>query len=139
MKKRLKKLALIAVLLPGLMFLSAVALARMTNGPTVRDLKIQTIQETPSVPPTDRDALDTFRVISLNIVHGRRTRLHQALVRNKTIRRNLADIAELLAREQAHIVALQKCDGEALWSGNTHQASSLAHGAEANRSPFTTV
>lgn len=115
---------MISVLLPGLMFLSAVALARMTNGPTVRDLNIQTIQK--SAQPTGRDAPDTFHVISLNIAHGRRTRLHQALVRNETIRRNLVDIAEMLAREQAHLVALQECDGEAIWSGNTHQASFLA-------------
>ena len=129
MKNRLKKLALIAVLLPGLMFLSAVALARMTNGPSVRDLTVQTTTHPEFAESTDRwpvKATDTFRVISLNIAHGRRTRFHQALIRKKTIRRHLTDIAELLDREQAHIVALQECDGDALWSGSTHQASFLA-------------
>ena len=71
--------------------------------------------------PTDSPqriiASETLDVLSLNIAHGRGRSLNQMLVTRQRHRENLSDIAALLARTDAHVIALQEADAESLWSG----------------------
>jgi endonuclease/exonuclease/phosphatase family metal-dependent hydrolase len=60
---------------------------------------------------------DHLRLLSLNIAHARRKARHQSLLRQPSIRRNLALIAGVIEREEPDIVALQEADGPSSWSG----------------------
>ncbi len=59
----------------------------------------------------------TIKVVTLNASHGRKRSINQLLVRRKRIHRNLDDIANLLQRTGADIVALQEADAPSRWSG----------------------
>ena len=51
-----------------------------------------------------------FRILTLNIAHGRGLSTYQGFYGTRGIERNLLRIARLLLREQADIVALQEVD-----------------------------
>lgn len=76
--------------------------------------------------PTDRQSL---RVLSLNMAHGRKDSFSQFFVSTADIRRNLAEIAEFLKRENADIVTLQEADSASWWSGNFDHVELLAREA----------
>jgi endonuclease/exonuclease/phosphatase family metal-dependent hydrolase len=61
---------------------------------------------------------DSFKLITLNIAHGRGPILHQGLVKQKTILKWLGKIIELLVDFQPDIVALQEIDEDSRWNGN---------------------
>ena len=73
------------------------------------------------ITPPDRPAPDTsgatqinrpvLKLLTLNIAHGRKDSFNQLLVPNGTIVENLDDIAELLKKVDADVVALQEADG----------------------------
>ena len=66
-----------------------------------------------------------LRLMSLNIAHARRKAQHQSLLRETTIRRNLALIAGVIEREEPQIVALQEADGPSSWSGKIDHVETL--------------
>ena len=68
----------------------------------------------------------TLKVLSLNLAHGRKDGINQLFLRESRIRSNLQDIAVILKREDADIVALQEADGASLWSGGFDHVAMLA-------------
>lgn len=77
-------------------------------------------------PPTSTGKL---RVVSLNLAHGRKTAFSQILVRKKTIKRNLTEIAGFLEETNADVVTLQEADLPSLWSGKFDHVEFLAQQA----------
>jgi len=71
----------------------------------------------------------SLTVMTLNIAHGRSDGAHQALQRKAATERNLSAIAEVLAREKPHFVALQESDGPSVWSGRFDHVEFLAEQA----------
>lgn len=60
----------------------------------------------------------TFKILTLNIAHGRGPILHQGLVKQKTILKWLDKIADLLVDHDPDLVALQEIDEDSQWNGN---------------------
>lgn len=67
-----------------------------------------------------------MRFMTLNVAHGRKWATHQALLKKRTVEKNLFAIASLLRREAPDIVALQEADGPSAWSGNFDHVATLA-------------
>ena len=59
-----------------------------------------------------------FKLLTLNIAHGRGPILHQGLVKQKTIIKWMDKIADLLSDLDPDIVALQEIDEDSQWNGN---------------------
>jgi endonuclease/exonuclease/phosphatase family metal-dependent hydrolase len=77
-------------------------------------------------PPVPEGA---FCVMTYNIAHGRGTSLHQVLVRNKTIRRNLRILAQYVKNVSPDVAGFQEVDVDCDWSGNFNHAEFLAEEA----------
>ena len=60
---------------------------------------------------------DFVRVVTLNMAHGRKDGKNQMLLKGETIRGNLVELAALLDRAEADVIALQEADAESSWSG----------------------
>ncbi len=86
-------------------------------------------------PAAARHSDGTLSVLTLNIAHGRADGRHQALQRTGRIRSNLDDVADLLDREGADVVALQEADAPSVWSGRFDH---VGYVAEQARYPFAT-
>ncbi|TLU66298.1 hypothetical protein FE810_06250 [Thalassotalea litorea] len=69
---------------------------------------------------------DYLKVISLNMAHGRKDAFSQILTSKTTIQKNLDDIAAMLIKEQADVVALQEADAPSWWSGDFNHVEYLA-------------
>jgi endonuclease/exonuclease/phosphatase family metal-dependent hydrolase len=70
-----------------------------------------------------------LKVLTLNIAHGRGVSIQpfkQVMQKKKTIEKNLGEIAAVIRRENADIVALQEADGPSIWSGNFNHVEKLA-------------
>ncbi len=67
-----------------------------------------------------------LRVITFNIAHGCKRVPHQALVSRARVRRNLAEVGQLLEGLTSDVVALQEADGPSPWSGNFDHVANLA-------------
>ena len=72
---------------------------------------------------------DTLRVMTLNVAHGARRPLPAALLRTRTIARNLDAIADLVRRAGADVVALQEIDRACAFSKNVDHFEWIARGA----------
>jgi endonuclease/exonuclease/phosphatase family metal-dependent hydrolase len=70
-----------------------------------------------------------LKVLSLNVAHGRKDAWSQIFVSKKQIRRNLTEIADLLRRHNADVVALQEADGPSGWSGGFDHVAFIAEHA----------
>jgi len=70
--------------------------------------------------------LDYLSVATLNVAHGRKDGMNQMLQKTETIRANLMDVAQVLDRIDAHVVALQEADDESAWSGKFNHVELLA-------------
>ncbi len=87
-------------------------------------------------------AAPKFRVVTLNLAHGRRLHPHQALLAPRSLARNLERVAACLRPLAADVVALQEADGPSSWSGNFDHVATLAELAEleahfrGNHNPF---
>ena len=71
-------------------------------------------------------ASDTLDVLTLNIAHGRGKAMNQMFVTENRHRRNLDEIANLMSRTGAHVIALQEADAESVWSGGFDHVGFLA-------------
>jgi endonuclease/exonuclease/phosphatase family metal-dependent hydrolase len=72
---------------------------------------------------------DYLRVVTLNIAHGRKDRRNQMLLKTETIRSNLVDVAQVLNKADAHLIALQEADAVSAWSGKFDHVALLAEAA----------
>ena len=70
-----------------------------------------------------------LKVLSLNLAHGRKDGANQLFLDKQTIRANLQEVAALLKKSDADIVALQESDGPSRWSGNFNHVAFLARQA----------
>ena len=72
-------------------------------------------------PAAEEDAhtieADVIRVATLNIAHGRKDGRNQMLLGEETIQSNLVEVAGLMDRSEADVIALQEVDAESIWSG----------------------
>jgi endonuclease/exonuclease/phosphatase family metal-dependent hydrolase len=73
---------------------------------------------------------DFLRVVTLNIAHGRKDRRNQMLLKKETIKANLIDVAQVLNRADAHLIALQEADAVSAWSGKFDHVALLAEKGE---------
>jgi len=64
--------------------------------------------------------------MSLNVAHGRKLAKQQIFVRKHKFHTNLSEVAAVLRREAADVIALQEADGPSFWSGNFHHVERLA-------------
>jgi endonuclease/exonuclease/phosphatase family metal-dependent hydrolase len=80
------------------------------------------------VPPATLGSR-TFRVMSLNLAHGRSDGRFQALQGRSRIRDNLAQAGELVRSWQPWAVALQEADGPSVWSGRFDHVEAVAQAA----------
>jgi endonuclease/exonuclease/phosphatase family metal-dependent hydrolase len=123
-----------AVRILGYLVLGSLAVTLGTRGPAQRSLSVRS-----RVAPAHRadlrgtasplQHLDTLRVMTLNLAHGRSDGRHQLLQRPASIRRNLAAVSAVLQRERPHVVALQEADGPSFWSGGFDHVDFLMHDA----------
>ena len=67
-----------------------------------------------------------IRVATLNIAHGRKDGRNQMLLGEDTIRSNLVEVAGLLDRSEADVIALQEVDAESKWSGKFNHLDYLS-------------
>ena len=68
----------------------------------------------------------TLRVVTLNIAHGRGDGRNQMFLKEQTIRSNLAELAKLLDRAGADVIALQEADAASSWSGKFNHVEMLS-------------
>ena len=69
---------------------------------------------------------DQLRVVTLNMVHGRKDARNQMLLKGETIRSNLEELGASLDRAQADVIALQEADAPSAWSGRFDHVDFLA-------------
>jgi len=67
-----------------------------------------------------------LRVLTLNVAHGRKDGKNQMLLSGETIRSNLVELAGLLDKAEADVVALQEADAESSWSGKFNHVDFLS-------------
>ena len=71
----------------------------------------------------------TLKVVTLNLAHGRKDGINQLFKSAGTIRQNLEEIAIILDKHGADIVALQEADAPSFWSGSFDHVTLLAEQA----------
>jgi len=67
-----------------------------------------------------------LKVMTLNLAHGRKDGVNQLFLGRSAIQNNVSDIAAVLGREDADVVALQEADGPSRWSGGFDHVEDLA-------------
>lgn len=73
--------------------------------------------------------VDSLRVASLNLAHGRKDSVNQLLVSADGFKKNLDDVASVLKTYKPHVVALQEVDAKSCWSGGFDHVAYLASAA----------
>ena len=71
----------------------------------------------------------TLKVVTLNLAHGRKDGINQLFKSAATIRQNLEEIAIILDKHGADVVALQEADAPSFWSGGFDHVALLAEQA----------
>ena len=71
----------------------------------------------------------TLKVMTLNLAHGRKDGINQLFKSTATIRQNLEEIATILDKHGADVVALQEADAPSFWSGGFAHVALLAEQA----------
>ena len=67
-----------------------------------------------------------IRAVTLNVAHGRKDGRNQMLLGEETIRSNLVEVAGVLDRSEADVIALQEVDAESKWSGKFNHLDFLS-------------
>ena len=68
----------------------------------------------------------TLTIATLNIAHGRKDARNQLFVREERFRANLLELAALVDRADADVIALQEVDAPSRWSGRFDHLAFLA-------------
>jgi len=110
----------------AILFIAAVLCGIQTAWSAAPTQKEQLVQLNP-LPVTINNP--TLKVMTLNLAHGRKDGLNQLLKSEGTIRRNLEEIATVLDKQGADIVALQEADAPSFWSGGFDHVALLAEQA----------
>jgi len=101
----------------------------LISGARDRAARVQRVElEGPIAAPTALPA-GTFRIVSLNLAHGRADGRFQALRRRETLEANLAAAGALVRSWRPHAVALQEADGPSIWSGRFDHVATVARAA----------
>ena len=77
-----------------------------------------------------------FRLVTLNIAHGRGLNPIQGTTSAERLRRNLRSVAALLRRIRPDVVALQEIDQRSAWAGNFDQLDYLIDHTDLTYSVF---
>jgi len=86
--------------------------------------------ELKNIPPIgEAIQSEALTLLSLNLAHGRKDGPNQIFLSTNTIRSNLQDIATLLTKVNADVVALQEADGPSAWSGKFDHVAYLSESA----------
>ena len=117
--RRFILIALLLVTLPG----AAVYDGLVNAG--AAEIRAASAGETPQHVTSGR----VLKVLTLNVAHGRKNAWSQIFVSRKQTRRNLEEIAGLLRRQNADVVALQEADGPSIWSGGFDHVAYIAEHA----------
>ncbi len=83
----------------------------------------------PNAPATSPYQAATLKLLTLNMAHGRRDSFNQAMLSGSAILENLDELASVLRRVDADVVALQEADGPSVWSGRFDHVDYLANAA----------
>ena len=92
----------------------------MTGMPSVTQADCTSAREIPDVVKSP-----SLRVVTLNMAHGRKDGRNQMLLKGETIRNNLLELAQLLDRADADVIALQEADAASAWSGKFNHVDFL--------------
>ena len=76
--------------------------------------------------PTDVLGSDYLVVATLNIAHGRKDAQNQMFLNEEQIRGNLQELASLIDRAEADMIALQEADAPSWWSGKFNHGEFLS-------------
>ena len=68
----------------------------------------------------------SLTIATLNIAHGRKDARNQLFVREERFRANLLELAALMDRAEADVIALQEADAPSRWSGRFDHVAFLA-------------
>lgn len=116
-KRRLIGLGLVIFLVSLLLFALLAALA----GPKESSLQVFTTSSPPTLVETAR-----FKVMTLNLAHGRLDGAHQILLDDHEFHDNLEAVAEVVRRENPLLLGLQEADDASWWSGGKNHVALLA-------------
>ena len=64
----------------------------------------------------------SLTIATLNIAHARKDARNQLFVRGERFRANLLELAALMDRAEADVIALQEADAPSRWSGPKRSA-----------------
>ncbi len=105
---------------PGILFAVALLLSVL--------LRATPLQATPSGCDKPGEILvsDSLVVATLNIAHGRKDARNQMFLNEAQIRANLEELAALMDRAEADIIALQEADAPSWWSGKFNHVEFLS-------------
>lgn len=116
-KKRLSGFGVFVVALSGFF----VVFMRIVAGPKEAQLPVRSTEQ-----PATKTVGATFKVMTLNLAHGRLDGAHQALLSDKKIEENLSTVAEVIRREDPFILGVQEADDESWWSSRKNHVKLLA-------------
>ena len=88
--------------------------------PSVTKADCSSVLESPAIVKSP-----SLRVVTLNMAHGRKDGRNQMLLKGETIRNNLLELAQLLDRADADVIALQEADAASAWSGKFNHVDFL--------------
>jgi len=69
---------------------------------------------------------ESLLVVTLNMAHGRKDARNQMLLKGETIRNHLVELAAVLDKANADVIALQEADAESAWSGKFNHVDFLS-------------
>jgi len=106
-------------------------LAAVLCGTQIASSSTPPAKEQPFQPDVSRATLSspTLKVMTLNLAHGRKDGINQLFKSAATIRQNLEEIAIILDKHAADVVALQEADAPSFWSGGFDHVALLAEQA----------
>ncbi|MBT3381651.1 MAG: hypothetical protein HN742_13815 [Lentisphaerae bacterium] len=101
-----------------------VVFPRCTRAPVQVALPVTCVDGTEAL-----QAHGELTVMTINLAHGRKVARSQGFQSKATIRSNLQDIASVIDRGGAHVVAVQEADSRSWWNGTFDHAAYVAREA----------
>ncbi len=104
----------------------------MNNSCTTHSHQVYTVAEGDSFPGDKTIVNNTIsnakvlKLLTLNIAHGRKDAMNQVFLSKERIQQNLSEIAHVLVKQNADVIALQEADGPSLWSGGFNHVEAIA-------------
>jgi len=109
--------------------LACLSVPVLTSGARDREARTQRVElDGPVAAPAGLPP-GTFRVLSLNLAHGRSDGRFQGFRKRDTLAANLQSAGALVRSQRPHAVALQEADGPSIWSGRFDHVDAVARAA----------